>query len=194
MKGQKDIQVQEAKTLEALLATDLVPDRSCALDGGAHVGGWTVIMAAAFDHVISVEPSEAIDHLRENCAGLSNVEIINAALMDEPGRVDCFAAKRQTLTARQVRKSKKGAVRCLDIDSLSIESLGLLKLDIEGSELLALRGAVDTISRCRPYILCEMAGNGRSRGISDRDVMAFIISQGYRRTFLDNVDYGFSPL
>jgi FkbM family methyltransferase len=194
IKGQRAGAALETETLRRLLATDLVPNRSVAIDGGAHVGGWSTIMAEHFGKVIAFEPSEAIENLIFNCKELRNVEIIHGALMNERGRVDVIEPGRSTLTARQVRRAKKGPVRCYAIDELALTDLGLLKLDIEGSELLALQGAVETIRRFRPFILCEMAGMGKARGITDTMVQRFILSLGYERTFLDNVDYGFSPL
>lgn len=46
-------------------------------------------------------------------------------------------------------------VHQLSIDSLNIDDVDLIMLDIEGFELHALRGAVNTIKRCSPVILIE---------------------------------------
>jgi methyltransferase FkbM-like protein len=46
-------------------------------------------------------------------------------------------------------------VRALTIDSLKLERLDLLKLDIEGMEEEALAGAEQTIEVCHPAMLIE---------------------------------------
>jgi FkbM family methyltransferase len=46
-------------------------------------------------------------------------------------------------------------VDLITIDSLNLPSVGLIKLDIQGSELIALKGAAETIQRCRPVVLIE---------------------------------------
>ena len=46
-------------------------------------------------------------------------------------------------------------VRLLTIDSLKLADLGLLKVDVEGSELAVISGARRTIERCRPVMYLE---------------------------------------
>jgi len=41
------------------------------------------------------------------------------------------------------------------VDDLSIERVDFIKIDIEGMEVDALNGAINTINRCRPYLLVE---------------------------------------
>lgn len=42
------------------------------------------------------------------------------------------------------------------IDSYSFESVDAIKIDVEGSELLVIQGAKDTIDRCRPSVQVEI--------------------------------------
>ena len=41
------------------------------------------------------------------------------------------------------------------IDSFELDNVDLIHLDIEGFEDTALRGAIDTIERCKPVIISE---------------------------------------
>ena len=41
------------------------------------------------------------------------------------------------------------------IDEWNLPSFGFLKLDVEGSEPLALKGARETLVRCHPIVLFE---------------------------------------
>lgn len=47
------------------------------------------------------------------------------------------------------------AVRVRTLDSYGLTDVSLLKVDVEGSEAAVLRGARDTIARCRPLIVIE---------------------------------------
>ncbi len=52
--------------------------------------------------------------------------------------------------------SDSGAVCvAISIDSLDINGIVLIQLDVEGHERQALAGAIDTIRRCRPAIAIE---------------------------------------
>jgi hypothetical protein len=42
------------------------------------------------------------------------------------------------------------------IDSLGLDRLDFLKMDVEGGHVAALRGAQETISRCHPLIWIEL--------------------------------------
>jgi len=144
--------------LEAALK--YVKDWRCAVDGGAHVGVWSLRMARSFDRVISAEPSadtfECLERnlLLRNCR---NVDARNVALGAEDGfasmTLDAINAERKNTGARHIAAGLD--VRIETIDSWRLPELGFLKLDVEGSEPAALEGAADTIARCRPVILYE---------------------------------------
>lgn len=144
--------------LEAALG--FVKDWRCAVDGGAHVGVWSLQMAKRFTCVIAAEPSAdtfecLVENLRQHqCA---NVEARHVAVGKEAGSVsmtlDAANAERKNTGGRHV--SAGDDVRVETIDSWHLPHLGFLKLDVEGSEPAALRGAIETIKRCKPVILYE---------------------------------------
>ncbi len=60
-----------------------------------------------------------------------------------------------------------GDIPSVTIDSLKLPYCGLIKLDIEGAEMDALLGALDTIRRCKPVIVIECSSKiAKIRGIS----------------------------
>lgn len=67
------------------------------------------------------------------------------------------------------------------LDSLSLNDITLIKLDIEGAEYLALKGAEKTLSRCRPAIILEVIKDQIERvsGISAEDFVYYIRQLGY---------------
>jgi hypothetical protein len=72
--------------------------------------------------------------------------------------------------------------------------LDLLYLDLEGFELFALRGAAETIQRCRPVIAVEINQNAGYYGITKEDVSSFIVSHGYRHALSIHSDQAFVPV
>ncbi len=66
------------------------------------------------------------------------------------------------------------------IDDWQLPSCGFLKMDIEGSEPLALEGARATLARCRPIVLFEHKGFCRRYGLAPDATLTVLASCGYR--------------
>lgn len=192
MKGAKQVTLDESKHLVELLETDLIINRTVAIDGGAHVGVWTRILANHFNQVHAFEPHpKGFDYLKQNCDHIGNAFLYNNALMDKECGIDVYAPGRTTLTATQVRYNAKSEITAMAIDSLQLPELGFLKLDVEGAELKALMGAEQTIKRCRPFILVELNNLGGRFGVKDRDVRAWLAQRGYAEVWARGCDVGF---
>lgn len=140
-----------------------------AVDGGAHVGTWTRPMAARFAQVISFEPSlDTFECLAHNLRDLKNVELHNEALGKERGCVSMTleglinAINSRNTGARYAVEG--GSIQRVTIDGLHLPSLDFLKLDIEGGEVDALRGARKTLLQFKPIVLFEDKGHWRRYG------------------------------
>lgn len=195
MKGQKVQQVIEVETLHRVLDMDVVDDYRVAIDGGAHVGTWSALMAVHFGRVIAFEPNPpTYETLKANLAGTENVELRCQALMDKAGAVRVFPPRpNKALTGWQVEAAPDGGSRAVAIDDFELSHCGLIKLDLEGAELLALKGAHKTISRCRPVLVVEFCGLSSRFGHSDRMIQGHLISAGYRELFRAGADRVFVP-
>lgn len=143
-----------------LAALAHVRERSCAVDVGAHVGFWTLEMAASFGRVYAIEPiPENFSCLVENTRHLTNVEAINRAAGREV--MEC--------AARNPAPENSGAWECLPgsgipvfpLDELDLQSVGLVKIDVQGMEPDVLEGARETLSRCRPVVVVECIHRGK---------------------------------
>ncbi len=111
-------------------------------------------MSQAFARVIAVEPSpDTFECLDWNLtqAGCTNVERRNIAIGDAPGFVDMHLDSEQKAKANTGARFMRpgGTIPVETIDSWQLPSLGFLKLDIEGSEYVALRGAKRSAGRWR---------------------------------------------
>ncbi len=127
-------------------------------DVGAHVGKYTLLCARAVGpqgHVHAFEPNPALFHLLQlNIArnGLSNSHATRSAVSDEDGASDFELCAESSISAL-VRKENRGAPRAaskivrlptLRLDTFCAQSgLGphLVKVDVEGAELLVFQGS-----------------------------------------------------
>jgi len=137
---------------------------SCAVDVGGHVGSFLSLLikyAPGGQHV-AFEPSLTKSQwLRSR---FPEVKVFPYAATDESGTAifeeDCARSGYSALQ-RGNREPKAKIVRyevhtCrLDDVLLEMGRFDLIKLDIEGSELAALRGAVKAIERWKPAIIFE---------------------------------------
>ncbi len=153
-------------------ALEHVTDFSCAVDGGAHVGTWSRLMAARFERVIAFEPSDDTNEaLVANMTAFNcqNVEIHRAALGAVGGfiemKLDGRGALLKNTGARYVAERHHATTPRLTLDSLGLRTLGLLKMDVEGSEPMILMGARATLARCKPIVLYENKGLCRRYGL-----------------------------
>ena len=146
----------EARAIASLLAQDRP---TTVLDVGANVGNWTHAWLAArpATRVVCVEPSAL------NARALGNrfsreprVEIVHAAtgrqegqaLLAAPGEGSARSTLFPDATAGMTVSEE---VRLITIDRLCLElgldSVDVLKLDVEGAELDTLVGAQETLTR-----------------------------------------------
>jgi FkbM family methyltransferase len=135
------------------------------LDVGANVGTFAAVASrrvGSGGRVISVEPVttnlECLSRTIE-ANGLANVEVLERAIGDENGTLEIFVSP--TYSGRHSAVIKAGKphsvrVRQSTVDALvaelRLEAIDFLKIDIEGYEVHALRGAVETIKRFRPIV------------------------------------------
>ena len=56
----------------------------------------------------------------------------------------------------KLRETQNHAVAARTIDSYNFEDVDAIKIDVEGSELLVMQGAKNTIERCRPSVQVEI--------------------------------------
>jgi FkbM family methyltransferase len=131
----------------------MFPDGGIALQAGANWGYWPARMALIFDRVYTFEPDPACFVCTcANTANFENVYRYQAALGNGPAFIDL---KRDTDTTGNQIVDGKGPLPTLRIDDFGFEELDLIYLDIEGQELNALKGALETLERCKPVVIYE---------------------------------------
>ena len=188
--GQRDVQREQVEGLHHFLSLGVVNDYSLAIDGGAHVGTWAAVMAELFEHVIAFEPTpKTFSILVKNMAGFSNVECHQQALMDAPGFVEMQMPEKGKGRHRKRILNRKSTARyftaggdipAVTIDGLKLSGCGLIKLDLEGAEPLAITGAQETIAKYHPALVVEIKKHSLRYGVSAKKLKGMISKMGYR--------------
>lgn len=160
-----------------------VPQRRVAVQAGGNQGLWPKYLAHWFETVITFEPDPSNFAAMALNAPEPNIVRHQAALGDVACSVGLSQERRSGTNgaahAGLVHVHGDGDVRMMRLDDLHLSICDLLYLDIEGYELFALKGAVETITRCRPVIAIEVNQNLGFFGLTQADIDAFFVDQRY---------------
>ncbi len=155
------------------------------LDIGANIGCHTVFMAQAMQNsgwIIAIEPQRLTFQLL--CANVAlnslfNVQCLNNAVGDSEGTIVVPVlnpASEQNFGGLDLRQHEEGeTVKKITVDSLDLHRFQFIKLDVEGMEIMALTGARETISKCKPVLYVENDREENSEGL-----IRLIASYNYR--------------
>lgn len=180
--GAKDV----AEIREALRC---MPKGGVMFDLGANFGYYAITIASRLQgscQIYAFEPNpNTMRRFQTNIAlnGIRGVSPLEVGLSDEVG----FARIVETPDhsgAAYLRETAGSGLPTISLDIFceqnGIDRLDLIKMDIEGAELRALRGAVKTLKRFRPPLLIELNPETFEReGSSTRDVVVFLEDLGY---------------
>ena len=146
----------------------MLPINSYVLDIGACTGSYALIDLLRPDvKIFSFEPSRAYFEL------LKNIEINNSSTRAFDIAISDYCGDgnfNEVLADGSVALSCLGGIpqqmkvtNPVNVDVTSIDVFceknkitpGAIKIDVEGSELYVLRGAIDTLTNYRPIVFCE---------------------------------------
>ena len=177
---------------------------SCFIDIGANIGYFSLMLAHKFPelHVIAFEPNpNNIRFLKKNSDlnSLKNLELHEMCLSDKEGVVE-FAVPpmnesgwgRIAGTNTPLEGFTKVSAACETLDHLMERGFfeqkkpSLLKMDIEGFEEKALRGAEKFLQKYKPILCIELNDPCLvENGSSSKNVMRFLQSLGYEGFLID---------
>lgn len=201
----------EYETRELAVLLEAARHAQVVFDVGANVGWYTLHLARAVarqgGHVHAFEPIprtfaalEANVRLNalQSCTTLTNAGLGDAAMAVEfflPRETGSVAASQRPLFEQQENERIVARVIRLDdyVADAGVRRLDLIKCDIEGAELLMLRGALESIRRFRPVIFLELLRKwSRAYGYHPNDVIALLAAQGYSCAAI--TDAGLEPM
>jgi FkbM family methyltransferase len=125
--------------------------------------------------------------------GMRNVSLIETAVGDSTGFATLALSDGGNLGMFTLGSAKGTARYCVQLsrlddllEEIGIDTVDLIKMDIEGSEYRALRGASRTLQRYKPTILIELNEEAlQGCESSSINVKGFLQDAGYRGWLID---------
>lgn len=166
----KQYKAEECDAVKFLLR----PEDVC-IDVGAHAGSWTLplcrLVLRGHVHAFEALPhyAKALKGLAALCR-LKNLTIYNSAVSDQSGRVEIAWRTKQgrklTGNTHMAIAGETDKAECVSVPATTLDDWALgtpnskscvfIKIDVEGAELLVLRGASHLIRQNRPAIFMEV--------------------------------------
>lgn len=185
------------------------------LDLGANIGYFTLFLCDQMENVICIEPDKRSRRLLKKNIDLNNfshkTKIYDFAASDRTGRKKMYFAKTNSNLSTMSKNSlsKKDSYKLLEVelrtvDSLNLEEVNFIKMDIEGYEVEALRGSMETLKRssnCK--ILLEVHPQFYTKDRSFSGVLKNLIDMGFYFKYVVSAavehpdlfkDRGYSPM
>lgn len=176
------------------------------IDVGANNGSFTIDFSKLVGEagkVYSFEPQRIIYmQLCTNCFinGCTNVFPINKAVGEKNEIIDIEVNDFDTnapvnygnthVVINNNTDKKTEAIECITIDSLNLKNVALVKIDIQGFELFALKGMLNTLKENRPYLFIEIEKEQIDFfDYKKDDIFGLMVNQGYSyKKFLTKED------
>lgn len=170
---------------EAELFRRMIGPGALVVEGGANIGAHTVglsQMVGPVGTVLAFEPQRIVHQAL--CANLAlnncaNVHAFHCGLGAAPGEiiVPCLPPDRPSnfggLSLLGATAGERVPLRT--IDEFSLPACHIIKLDVEGMEVEALKGAARTVAAHRPFMYVENDRTERSK-----ELISLLLSWNYR--------------
>jgi FkbM family methyltransferase len=161
---------------------DRANDGQVFYDIGAHGGVYTITLTRRFPnlkvHSFEPQPEDLLDNLALNELPTANVHAV--AVGDHSGTVLMTTKER---SSNHVSDKGDRAVRLVRLDDyvaeMNLPAPDWIKIDIEGLELQALRGAEGLLRKSKPTVICEINHLHGRFGTSVTGLLGFMRGLGY---------------
>lgn len=172
-----------------------LPEARCFIDVGAHFGFFSVLASQVMRSdaaIFSIEPSiQSFSILQKNISPKPNIEAHQLALTNCNGAIDFKELPVKYLeynaldhtqyeTKDWYDKSnlKSYSIKTFTGDRLfaNCKNIDLIKIDVEGSELLVLEGMNNIIDQFKPIIILEIQQHSKVH----QDAISFLFNRHYK--------------
>ena len=162
----------ESELNNIFVLIDTLPTGAVIIDGGANAGFFTIPVANRIrgrgQRIVSFEPQLTLFRALSGSLALNDISFCDlryAGLGDALGTAqvpDIDYGTPQDFGTVQISATGSGTlVEVVTIDSLGLERVDFIKLDVEGYECAALAGGIGMIQQHRPYIWVEFFITGK---------------------------------
>ncbi len=197
---------QEADRGEVILMKKLLNPDSVFIDIGANIGVFSLVAASIVKNgqIHAFEPSKRLfNNLNANIAlnGFTNLKTNNLGLFSETtnknlhhpqgvGMINAGAASLFPEHQVEIDNNEVEQISLITFDSYAeknnLPKIDLIKMDIEGAEMNALKGAKNSLVQFKPLILMELDEDCLNRaGSSFKEVLDFFGALNYEINTID---------
>lgn len=177
------------------LIQGFVNEGDVVLDIGANIGYYSLLLSRLVGDdglVIAVEPDPMnMDLLKLNLRinRIANVQTVHAAISDCEATALLFLSNRANW--HSLKPTSHATGRTIEVRTTTIDALvskmavhvALIRMDIEGHEWQALRGAAQTLQRYKPHLVIEV--HAAYLGCdATRDMLSWLAGLGYESQLL----------
>jgi FkbM family methyltransferase len=150
------------------------------IHAGANVGAYAIRFSDKFSTVYAFEPDTTnFKCLALNTIAKDNILIYQSVLgcFDNPVNIE----NKENTNCGTGSIGTIGNIPQITIDSLNLDTVDCIHLDVEGYELFVIMGAINTIKKCSPTLVLEWLDHGNKFGISQQTIMNVLAGLGYTK-------------
>jgi FkbM family methyltransferase len=184
------ISLRKFERFETFLMTHLSRNRGIAVDVGANIGYYSVILSGLTNKVISFEPDPiSLKLLKKNITenGIKNVQVIGKAASDVVSSLTLGISK-SNLGDHQIDSKEKNrikvSIKSSTLDKIVKEKVSILKIDTQGWEPKVILGGKKMISKDLPDLFLEYWPDGYKRSSLDYKKMIKFLENKYGKIYL----------
>jgi FkbM family methyltransferase len=150
------------------------------LNVGANIGCYAFSFVNQAKEILCFEPNiEAFECLHYNLHKYKNVNLYNFAISDKDTGYE-VRCENDNIGMAFIVESNNSEFQTKTIDSLKLEELDFILIDVEGFELKVLKGGEKTISKFNPIMIIEINDHTLSRvGIHRDDIFNWLKEHEY---------------
>ena len=186
-----------------------VNSNSVVIECGCHIGTHTIKLAKLCKKIYGFEPMPKTNYiLNMNIYAnkIENAVISDLGVSSQPGKTNFLWTSDGNPGASGLNNNPMGKpeyanikdnieVELTSIDSLNLDNLDFMKIDVEGYEQLVIKGGMVTISKFKPIIVMEV-WKDHCGGVDinyTKDLFKELIDIGYTIDNIGGPDFLFLP-
>ena len=155
--------------------------RRTYVDVGAHIGTTVMPYSRLFSNLVAFEPNpESFAQLVKNTTRNKVkcwLESVGLYSHECKCTVKCHGSNSGCYS---IEPDDAGTIECKTLDSYNLADVDFVKIDTGGSELFVLKGAIETLRRCKPLVQVECNGLSETLySVATKDVIDFLAGLGY---------------
>ncbi len=149
------------------------------VQAGGHCGMFVKLYSEIFESVYTFEPDPINFYcLTKNVTNTNTIKI-QSCLGNSHSLVSMSHNKKTSVNSGAFNIDGEGTIPTFKIDDLNLPVCDLIHLDIEGFEGFAIKGALETIKRCKPVVALEFRNFGLKYNFSDIQIRDLMKSLNY---------------